>query len=97
MTVCIKHDKSPHQKSVFYCKQRGRFIFRHLTTKKSYKRFTKEYIPDVRYLIYHKRNLLIMTFADSNIFKKILKTIMLEEIKNIRRNYLHLAITMMKL
>ena len=55
MTMCKKDDYPSHQSSIkvphFHCKQGSRFIFRHLTLKKSLKRFITEYIPKVRTII----------------------------------------------
>ena len=43
MTICKNKNWSPHQNSIkiphFYCKQKSRFIFRHLILKKSLKMF----------------------------------------------------------
>ena len=54
MTMCKKDDYPLRQSRIkvphFYCKQR-RFIFRHLTLKKSFERFITEYIPAVRTII----------------------------------------------
>ena len=45
-------------------------MFRHLTLKKSLKRFIAEYLPDFR-TICHKRNPLITTVVNGSIFLKI--------------------------
>ena len=71
MTIYKNNDWSFHQNSIkiphFYCKKRSRFIFWHLTLKKSLKRFYTKYIPDD-----HKHNSLITTVAypvDNYMFK----------------------------
>ena len=55
MTMCKKDEYPLRQSRIkvphFYCKQRSRFIFRHLTLKKSFERFITEYIPAVRTII----------------------------------------------
>ena len=43
----LMDDSPPHQKSRFCIARRG--LFRHLTLKKSLKRFITEYLPDVIY------------------------------------------------
>ena len=55
MTICKKDDSLSHQNSIkvqyFYCKQRSKFIFRHLALKKHVKRFITEHILIVRTII----------------------------------------------
>ena len=53
--MCNKDDKSSYQNSIkvplFYCKQKIRFIYRHLELKKSFKSFLTEYKLYVRTII----------------------------------------------
>ena len=51
MTMFKKDDKPSHQKSRVFCIQRIRFLFKHLTLKKSLKTFIKTHIPDARFII----------------------------------------------
>ena len=51
MTVCKKITECRIKRVGFYCKQRNMFIFKHLTPKKSLRRFITEHIPDVRIII----------------------------------------------
>ena len=52
ITTVKKDNQLSHESSIkdphFYCKQKSRFILRHLTHKKNLKRFITECIPDVR-------------------------------------------------
>ena len=52
ITTGKKDNQLSHENSIkdphFYCKQKSRFILRHLTHKKNLKRFITECIPDVR-------------------------------------------------
>ena len=52
--MCINHDSLSHQ-TIFYYKQKSSFIFRYLTLKKSFKKFTTENIF-MSELLYQKRN-----------------------------------------
>ena len=51
MTVCKKMTERRIKRVGFYRKQRNMFIFKHLTLKKSLRRFITEHIPDVRIII----------------------------------------------
>ena len=87
---CQSSIKVPH----FYCKQRSRFTFRHLTLMKSLKRFITEYIPDDYYII-NITPLLWLLYIKA-FFKETFKMITWE--KNVWRRYSFcLRIAMMKL
>ena len=69
MTMGKKDDRSRHENTIkdpplFHAKVHP-FLFRYLRLKKSRKRFIKE--------LYHKRNPLITTVVDGNIFWKMLR------------------------
>ena len=79
-----------------HCKQRSRFIFRHLNLKKkALKRILQNIYLTLDFL-YHNRNLLFTTVVDGSIFL-IMQGCNLREKNASRKYYFYLFITTMKL